>query len=77
MANRLNIDLENKTVVIAAEHLQARYKTEKDRAFVVQGGFGADPSLGGRALLGKWLTSGDSDRVEGYMVEKLYEEEEE
>ncbi len=75
MANRLNIDLENKTVVILPEYVQARFKTEKDRAFIVQGGFGADPSLGGRALLGKWLADGESGRVEGYMVEKLYTEE--
>jgi hypothetical protein len=75
MANKLNINLVNKTVVVAAKYMQARYETEKDRAFVVTGGFGSDPSLGGRALLGHWLASGDSDRVEGYMVEKLYEEE--
>jgi hypothetical protein len=75
MANRLNIDLTNKTVVVAAEHLQKRFKTERERAFIVKGGFGADPALMGRALIGEWLDTGEKDRVQGYMVEKLYEEE--
>jgi hypothetical protein len=75
MANRLNIDLKNKTVVILAEYMQGRFKTDRDRAFVVTDGFGTSPSTSGRALLGHWLADGSNDRVEGYMVEKLYEEE--
>jgi hypothetical protein len=78
MANSLNKDLTNKTVVISGKYLCERLKnaSERERAFVVKSGFGASPSTMGSALLGEWLADGEKDRVEGHMVEKLYEEEE-
>jgi hypothetical protein len=77
MANRLNIDLKDKTVVILGEYLDAAYKEapEHEREFQVEGGFGCGPELSGRALLGYWVADGQRDRVEGYMVEKLAEKQ--
>ena len=73
MANSLNIELEGKTVVIAGEYLDAKYKEapEAERAFHVEGGFGTSPDTMGRALMGYWVSDGVKDRVQGYMVEKL------
>jgi hypothetical protein len=77
MANRLNIDLQDKTVVVLSEWMAPPFKEsdERERSFHVEGGFGTSPTTIGRALLGYWVEGHERGRIEGYMVEKLADEQ--
>ena len=75
MGNTLKMDLEGKVVVIGKKHLLPKFHLVEDRLFEVTGGFGASPVTSGSALMGRFLKHG-SDRMEGWMVERLATEEE-
>lgn len=78
MANSLNIELENR-VVILEDIFPAPYNTIEERAFIVTGGFGTSPRTNGTALFGKWAAGqykGEEERRDGYDVLRLATDEE-
>jgi hypothetical protein len=78
MSNKLNevsggitgVELTGKTVVIRAASLKPEY-TDKDRRFVVSGGFGASPYTVGRAVFGKFLLDNEDARMDRGDVEGI------
>jgi len=72
MSNNLNITIEGKTVVLSAEYFPGR--TEAQRKFKCEDGFGCYPFTSGQAIFGIFMESGEKARVEGFMVEKLAKE---
>lgn len=72
MANTLNADLTDKVVVLSSDYIKG---DERARRFLVTGGFGALPHTSGNALVGTFLIDGEKARMEGYMVEKLSDDQ--
>lgn len=71
MANKLNVDLRGKTVVMEGDC------AEEDRTIKVyegtEGGFGALPMLRGTALFGIHTKTNKPIRVDGMEVERIIE----
>ena len=70
--NNLGMDLEGKTVILSPEYCKG---DEEARKFKCEGGFGCHNFTIGRAIYGYFVLDGERCRVEGYMVEKLAEED--
>jgi len=68
--NSLGIDITGKTVVIKASYMKPEFQDVAYRLMLVSGGFGALPDTMGNAVIGTFLHSGLSERVEGFMVER-------
>jgi len=75
MANKLNMDLTGKVIIVASEYLAPGRPNlpEEQRRFLCKEGFGCRAFTLGYAIFGTWLDDGSEDRIEGYMVEKLAE----
>lgn len=70
MGNNLGIDLANKIVVVKPQHCPPGTRL-RDWLFLCENGFGLMPFTNGQAVIGKWLASGEKDRIEGWMIERL------
>jgi len=68
MANSLNIDLTDKTVILSLKYYKG---TEEERKFICKGGFGCKSFTMGSAVIGKFVNNGEECRIEGYEIEKL------
>lgn len=75
MANSLNIDITDKVVVIAEQHMAEGYENLANRLFKAEGGFGCDPQTMGNAVVGTYLVDGEKARREGWQIERLADEE--
>jgi hypothetical protein len=71
MANRLDIDLMGKAVLIQAHLLKPEFDPAARRVFLVTGGFGAKPQARGTALYGTFVADGEHCRMEGWQVDRL------
>jgi hypothetical protein len=74
MANALNEDLTDKVVIIGKEYLRPEF--HHDRRFMCQDGFGCKPYTIGKAIFGYYLIDGEQDRIEGFMVESIADDDE-
>ncbi len=71
--NTLSKDVTGKKVVLSSEYVEG---TEEERVFFCKNGFGCVPFTRGSAIFGHFIKSGKEGRVEGYMIERLVEEDE-
>lgn len=73
MANDLNVDVSGKVVMVGKEFVSEGH--DFTRLFQVNegasAGFGAKPTLAGRAIFGRWLAGGGTERIEGWMLERV------
>ncbi len=72
MANRLNVHLRGKVVVLDGRFYEG---DERARRFLCRGGYGLMPEARGKAIIGTFLADGEECRVEGYEVEKLSDDQ--
>jgi len=73
MANSLNIELENRYVVLKSGNYKG---TDIQRVFLCKDGFGCGAKTRGRAIYGEFVFDGEQTRVEGYEIERLATSEE-
>ncbi len=73
MANKLNIDLKSKYVILSKKYFKG---TDLERLFLCESGFGCSPFTMGCAIFGTFVTLGIQERVEGNEIERLAEAEE-
>lgn len=70
--NSLGIDVTDKVVVLKADYYEG---DENARRFLCIGGFGCEPGTRGKAIHGRFLTDGETCRVQGYEIEKLSDDQ--
>jgi len=75
MANALQRDIKKgEIVVVKAQYLRPEFKDVEHRLFkcvgAPDGGFGSSAATNGNAVFGKWLATGEKDRIEGFMISK-------
>lgn len=67
--NNLNIDVENKWVVLKKGYFKAEFKPEEN-PFYCEDGFGTSPDTAGTAIFGKYL-DGEKARISGLEISRL------
>jgi hypothetical protein len=73
MANSLNIELEEKTIVLDPK----KYKGDvKERLFKCTDGFGCSPNTRGTAIYGIFLSDKSNARISGFDILRLATDEE-
>ena len=73
MANILNLDLNNKIVVVDGKLYSG---SVIKRLFRCKSGFGCESFTSGRAIYGEFLVDGERCRISGYDIVRLATEEE-
>lgn len=73
MTNALGKELEGKVILIKKKYIKPEF--HHDRRFMCEGGFGCHSRTLGKAIFGYYLIDGEQDRIEGFMVEKIVEDD--
>jgi hypothetical protein len=74
MSNSLNQNILGKVVIVSAEYTCG---SENQRKFRCEDGFGCFSFTSGQAIFGTVVATGEKCRIEGYMIEKLAEVQDE
>ena len=75
MANNLNIELEDKWVLLKKGYFREGVN-QLENFFFCESGFGTSPNTSGDAIFGHFQ-DGEEVRIEGYDIERLATQEEE
>jgi hypothetical protein len=69
--NYLGIDLTNKKVKVIAKKFLPEFQEMIKGGFLCEDGFGCHPNTNGESIYGKWIATGEPDKIGGRDVESL------